>query len=267
MATKRPTPGTRGRNVGPWEGVLGKALALSPNERWKSAADLLAALEATVAAATSAASEPSRAPARATPAATLLRSAGTPLSLGRIATDMQLPSRRGAAAPVAETKPAASSRPDAPTDDASASPAQSDVSRRWRRSVVGGAAAVLVVAALVVAGIALGRRGSEPSPRPAIPANLVEQRSEPSPSGSNVTKEAPLKPGESPSASPPIAPRPAAVAPPKQPPRPAGIARATGNPRNSTPRKPPGPVTSNPPTTPQKPTEPAAKATERLPIE
>ena len=48
MAQVRPTPGTRGRNVGPWEAILARAVALSPGARWKDAGDLVAALEATV---------------------------------------------------------------------------------------------------------------------------------------------------------------------------------------------------------------------------
>ena len=46
IAHKRPTPALRGIDVGAWEPVLRKALSLSPSERWRSAADLLAALEA-----------------------------------------------------------------------------------------------------------------------------------------------------------------------------------------------------------------------------
>jgi hypothetical protein len=46
IAQKRPTPGIKGVEVGAWEAVLRKAVSLSPSERWKSAADLLAALEA-----------------------------------------------------------------------------------------------------------------------------------------------------------------------------------------------------------------------------
>ncbi|HSY41980.1 MAG TPA: hypothetical protein VLA79_20740, partial [Polyangia bacterium] len=46
MASKRPTPGTKGIDVGDWEPVLQKALALSPGDRWKTASELLAALEA-----------------------------------------------------------------------------------------------------------------------------------------------------------------------------------------------------------------------------
>ncbi len=48
IATERPTPRTKGVEVGAWEPVLRKALALSPSERWRSAGELLAALDANV---------------------------------------------------------------------------------------------------------------------------------------------------------------------------------------------------------------------------
>jgi serine/threonine protein kinase len=47
----RPTPARRGVDVGPWEAVLARALALNPAERFPHAGDLLAALEAAVAPA------------------------------------------------------------------------------------------------------------------------------------------------------------------------------------------------------------------------
>jgi eukaryotic-like serine/threonine-protein kinase len=53
MATVRPTPGSKGRDAGPFEPVLAKALALSPRERWSDAGDLLAALDEADARATS----------------------------------------------------------------------------------------------------------------------------------------------------------------------------------------------------------------------
>jgi serine/threonine protein kinase len=48
MAQQRPTPRSKGIDVGPWESVLQRAVALSPSERWKSAGELLAALEASL---------------------------------------------------------------------------------------------------------------------------------------------------------------------------------------------------------------------------
>ena len=45
MSVRRPTPGSKGRDVGPYEEVLKAALALSPKDRWKNAGELLAALE------------------------------------------------------------------------------------------------------------------------------------------------------------------------------------------------------------------------------
>jgi eukaryotic-like serine/threonine-protein kinase len=46
MAVRRPTPASQGRDVGPFEPVLARAVALSPRDRWRDAAELLAALDA-----------------------------------------------------------------------------------------------------------------------------------------------------------------------------------------------------------------------------
>jgi serine/threonine protein kinase len=48
----RPTPGRLGVEVGAWEAVLCRALAVSPSERYRDASEFLRALEATVADAT-----------------------------------------------------------------------------------------------------------------------------------------------------------------------------------------------------------------------
>ena len=45
MATRRPTPASKGRDAGAFEPVIAKALALSPRDRWKNAGELLAALD------------------------------------------------------------------------------------------------------------------------------------------------------------------------------------------------------------------------------
>jgi eukaryotic-like serine/threonine-protein kinase len=45
MAARRPTPGGKGFDVGPFESVISKALSLSPRERFRNAAELLEALE------------------------------------------------------------------------------------------------------------------------------------------------------------------------------------------------------------------------------
>ena len=47
LATERPTPSRRGLNVGPWEEILARAVALSPSERQASAGALLEELMAT----------------------------------------------------------------------------------------------------------------------------------------------------------------------------------------------------------------------------
>ena len=45
MSRRRPTPASKGRDVGLFEPVIAKALSLSPRDRWKNAGELLAALE------------------------------------------------------------------------------------------------------------------------------------------------------------------------------------------------------------------------------
>jgi len=60
MARRRPTPASKGRDVGPFERIIAKALALSPRDRWRSAGELLAALEeATAGAAATSGDTPS----------------------------------------------------------------------------------------------------------------------------------------------------------------------------------------------------------------
>ncbi len=46
MARSRPTPASKGRSVGAFEPVLSKALSLSPRDRYRSAGELLLALDA-----------------------------------------------------------------------------------------------------------------------------------------------------------------------------------------------------------------------------
>ena len=45
MSRTRPTPASKGKDVGPFEPVIAKALSLSPRERWRTARELLAALD------------------------------------------------------------------------------------------------------------------------------------------------------------------------------------------------------------------------------
>ena len=44
LSPRRPTPGQRGVDVGPWEAVLTRALALKPSDRYNNAGELLTAL-------------------------------------------------------------------------------------------------------------------------------------------------------------------------------------------------------------------------------
>jgi serine/threonine protein kinase len=48
MSATRPTPASKGRDVGAFEPIIAKALALAPSARWKNAGELLAALDAAV---------------------------------------------------------------------------------------------------------------------------------------------------------------------------------------------------------------------------
>ncbi|HEU4732148.1 MAG TPA: bifunctional serine/threonine-protein kinase/ABC transporter substrate-binding protein, partial [Kofleriaceae bacterium] len=58
----RPTPGTRGVDVGPWEAILARALALRSQDRYGSAGELLAALDQAEAAPPAGAAERPRDP-------------------------------------------------------------------------------------------------------------------------------------------------------------------------------------------------------------
>jgi serine/threonine-protein kinase len=53
MSRRRPTPASKGRDVGPYESIIAKALSLSPRDRWKGAGELLAALDDVTAGGTS----------------------------------------------------------------------------------------------------------------------------------------------------------------------------------------------------------------------
>ena len=51
LSAQRPTPGHLGVDVGPWEDVIDRALALRPDDRFANAGEFLAALEASLAPA------------------------------------------------------------------------------------------------------------------------------------------------------------------------------------------------------------------------
>jgi serine/threonine protein kinase len=85
MSSRRPTPASKGRDVGAFEPILAKALALSPRDRWRNAAELMAALEevADASSAGGGAIEVVRGPSRQARRAGVSRSAA--LALGAAA--------------------------------------------------------------------------------------------------------------------------------------------------------------------------------------
>jgi tRNA A-37 threonylcarbamoyl transferase component Bud32 len=67
MAGRRPTPASKGRDVGAFEPILAKALALAPRERWRNAAELMAALDQAVLGRATVEVTPARTAAPASP--------------------------------------------------------------------------------------------------------------------------------------------------------------------------------------------------------
>lgn len=67
LSPRRPTPAKRGFNAGVWESVLARAVSIKPNERFATAREFLAALEASVPASVRAPSVMPAAPAQIAP--------------------------------------------------------------------------------------------------------------------------------------------------------------------------------------------------------
>jgi tRNA A-37 threonylcarbamoyl transferase component Bud32 len=145
MASRRPTPASKGRDVGAFEPVVAKALALSPRDRWKNAGELLAALDAARLGHTPVVPEAPAAPRKVSRSAAVLGVLATTLGFGG-GLALYRRARRtepttGAAAPVArERAPAApapvvtSPRPPAPFAEAApASPPPPTVASPARR--------------------------------------------------------------------------------------------------------------------------------------
>ncbi|MFO0605272.1 MAG: serine/threonine-protein kinase [Polyangiales bacterium] len=149
MADRRPTPAKFGVDVGAWEPVLVRALALRPAERYANAAELLAALEAVVPEArplvAAAHTEPVPGlarppvvePATSSTTAPITAPAPTPpsrpsrwpfaalalLGVAALATGAVLARRaNGGSAPVVAARPASTPPPPAPAPSAATAP-------------------------------------------------------------------------------------------------------------------------------------------------
>lgn len=178
MLARRPTPATFGVNVGAWEPVLQRALAVAPGERWASVDDLLAALTTGL----------EERQARSGP-----RLASTMLAPVRVGGTLPLPVQVG---PGAAAGPASARVVPAPVRPPRAPP------RRPRLVVM--FALALVVVGVVVGAFAAGRQllfghpdkseGQRQAPRidphrpPPSPSPGLEPAAVDKPSGPRVTK-------------------------------------------------------------------------------
>lgn len=100
MAFLRPTPGRVGVDVGPWEDVLTRAMALSPSDRYPQAGALLDALEESVEAADRARQSDPRSPPKAPREPASQRPEDTTLSGAAVSSQIPQPSTsRPTAAP------------------------------------------------------------------------------------------------------------------------------------------------------------------------
>ena len=134
MSSRRPTPASKGRDVGAFEAVLAKALALSPRDRWRNAGELMAALEdvASSVAAVEVVGEPRREVSRrarvSRPAALALGAAAVGAALIGAAWTRSprpaapAPQRPVAALDLALPRPSPSELADAPTPPSTVEP-------------------------------------------------------------------------------------------------------------------------------------------------
>jgi serine/threonine protein kinase len=104
MLKERPTPASKGRDVGILEPVIAKAMALSPKDRWKDAGELLAALDDAAAGKQMASPAAPLAEARPRPSRSKIFAAGLLALLvgGGIAVGIGRASRRAAKGPAVE---------------------------------------------------------------------------------------------------------------------------------------------------------------------
>jgi hypothetical protein len=182
LGESRPTPGSKGKQVGPWEAIIARALALQPSDRWRDAGALLAALEATVTEAERAFRQAREGRQNAGPAAPTVRAPATASSQAALAPDPVgrerevIPDRRARAQEVVpEARAAGTTTEQVPRG-----------ARRWLLPAL--AAVALAVAAAV--GLNLRQRQTDrpqtapiASPTPApVPAAAAQPSPRPAPS-------------------------------------------------------------------------------------
>ena len=147
MSAGRPTPARKGRDVGPFEPILAKALALSPRDRWRNAAELMAALDEGALAADNVAGPSVEAPRRRflRPALwTLAAAAAAAVTVGVLRTESAVPAppaprasaapQRAAPPPSVEATPVVATPPvvAAPPAEVGRTPPKSGGKRRLR---------------------------------------------------------------------------------------------------------------------------------------
>ena len=188
LSPQRPTPARHRIDAGPWESVLGRALALEPAERFKNASEFLAALKSAI-------------------PATLKPVAAEPGSTGEYVRTQILPT------------PASTARAERPSQrEPKIPPSKGPGSQPSRRGKWLAAGAAVVVLALGVGALALRMStGDKPPPRPE--AARTPEASRPAAPASPRSPERSL-PGEATATTaarePPPSPPPAAEATPPE---------------------------------------------------
>jgi hypothetical protein len=161
----RPTPAKFGVMVGAWEAVIGRALAVSPSERYRNAGELLGALDASVGGA-----RPSR--VSVSPGASAWTTGGGPLEL----------------AATRNASEVASGRAHLTTSSPVAGRASSTQQRRGSRSVVYAAGAGLALAAVAGVGWRVSTNRLEARLASGIAPTQPAEAASPAPlSGSTAT--------------------------------------------------------------------------------